>query len=266
MPNIRMQTREQMEALSLIPRCDALAFVRLNRMMQQGMPLILSDETSCLLVQSDPLSPTWLWTANDCSDETLAEILFSLSALREQGRLSALIAKNRFIRLAVLAFESEIAKKQHLIVYRMTDLHSFSADGERIPGGEVPPETAGELIAALAAVDGETLTPALQRDMGTAFSKSHETFAWRTEAGEIASIAKVASVGTTYSDIHTVYTREALRNRGYAKALLSSICADLLAAGRTPMLYADRDYVPSNATYRTLGFTDGARLTALRLK
>lgn len=266
MPEIRLRTREQIEALSLIPRCDELAFVRLFRMLQQGMPLILSDENSCLLVQSDPLAPTWIWTANDCSDETLAGILFSLSALREQGRLPALVAKNRFMRLAALAFESEIVKKQHLTVYRMAHLQPFSAAGERIPGREVLPETAGELIAALAAVDGETLTPALQRDMGAAFSRSHETFAWRTEAGEIASIAKVAEVGTTYSDIHTVYTRECLRNHGYAKALLSSICMDLLASGRTPMLYADRDYAPSNATYRELGFTEGARLTALRLK
>ena len=53
---------------------------------------------------------------------------------------------------------------------------------------------------------------------------------------------------------------------GYAQALLTEISLLILSEGLTPMLYADRDYLPSNAVYRKIGFSLKDQLTAVRFR
>lgn len=265
MQEIRFFTAEKARELSLVPKRDALAFVQMERILAHGLPLVLSDGEQCLIVQSDALSPVWVWIRSDTRSETMEGILLSLSALREQRRLSSLITNNRLAPLIAIAFQKEITKKRTLMVYQMKELHPFTAEGRMVKGAEVPSAQAGAMIAALAAADGETLSLQMQRDMGIAFSQSENAFAWKTAEGEVASIAKVAPVGERFSDIHTVFTCEEHRNRGYGKALISGICEGILHLGRTPMLYADRENAAANHVYRELGFLEKGKLTAFHL-
>ena len=153
-----------------------------------------------------------------------------------------------------------------MTVYRLDALCPFCAEGERINGCDVPPETAGEMIASLAEADGINVSPAMRREMGYAFITSKYAYAWKTQSGEIASIAKISDEPVPYIDIHTVFTREQFRGHGYAKALLTEICQEILDGGQIPMLYADSGYESSNTAYRAIGFVPSARLTAFRLK
>ena len=265
MNELRMRTGSDPAIQALIPARDRLAFARAKRILSEGFPFVLSDGESCLLVQSDPGEPAWVWTANDCPDEMLSALLLSVGRLLDLHRLPGVVGKGRFTRLFALAYAKVPMQRQRLNVYRMDELTPFHAPGEFVPGALVPPETAGKLIALLAAFGGSPLSAAERRDMGIAFAKSAETAAWRAPDGEIAAIAKRADVGDRYTDIHTVVTAEPYRNCGYAKALLSALCKQVLQNGRVPMLYADRDYAPSNSAYRKLGFIEAAHLEALRL-
>ena len=200
MPGIRMYTKEQMAALSLIPHHDALAFTHMERMLRQGHSLILSDGLSFQFVQGDMRFPAWLWTADGITDEELEDVLLAVSTLREQGRLHSLVAKNKAARLIELAFGPDIGKKQRLTVYRLDALCPFCAEGERINGCDVPPETAGEMIASLAEADGINVSPAMRREMGYAFITSKYAYAWKTQSGEIASIAKISEYFSSMRD------------------------------------------------------------------
>jgi len=263
MTEIRQHTADP-ALFSLIPRMDALAFVRMHRILSHGLSFVLTDERSCLLVQGMPDEPVWVWTARGCSVETLHGLLLSLSQLDEMGRLPGIVSKSRFLSLAALAFENEPFMRQCLHVYRMDALRPFDAPGEYLSGRDVSAERAGELIAALAASAGEPISPSVRREMGLAFSKSTDTAAWRAPDGAIVSIAKRADTWDRYTDVHTVVTDEAYRNRGYAKAMLSRLCREILDDGRIPMLYADRDYAPSNAAYAAIGFQKVTQLYVLR--
>ena len=261
---ISMRTKEQTERLALIKDCDLPAFFHPERAILQGMPMILSNGKDCLLVQNGPLDPLWIWTSGSVSDETLEDILFAVSALREEGKLRAVVARKQIARLFSVAFENVLGKRRELLVYAMDSLCPQSAGGRCVPGSEVDPAVAGELIAVLTEEEGETLPPERRNRIGMAFTQSGDSFAWETETGEIAAIARIAEAGDRYTCLHTVVTRPEQRNRGYAKALLSEICGNILAKGRIPMLYAYRDYAPSNAVYRKIGFTVKDRLAVLR--
>lgn len=262
---LRLETKESILEKRLLPEKDRLAFCLMERMLDSVRPLILSDGEKCLLVQSDVTSSAWVWTRSDVSSETLDGLLLSLTALFDQGRLPAVVSKTGLSSLISAAFEGKIRKRETLAVYRLDRLHPYEAEGEIVPGSEVSTDTAGEMIGRVAAFAGERISYETQRDMGLLFTKNADAYAFRTPEGEIASIAKIAYSSGRYADIHSVFTREEQRNRGYAKALLSDLCGRILAAGKTPMLYADRDYPPSNAVYRQLGFTEKARLGAIRL-
>ncbi len=263
MAEIRLWPREQTAALPPKNGRDAVCFLRLSRMLTQGVPLVLSDGASSVIAVSDPKTPAWVWTENGIDDESLDGVLLSLSILREQGRLSGIVCKNSLARLLTLAFERELKSKKQLTVYRMQELTPFAAKGRCIPGRAVPAELAGERLGEVARADGVLLAPQEQRDLGLAFAADEHAYAWQLEDGTIATVARLAPIGDRYVDIHSVGTTEPLRNHGYAKALLTVLCGQIRADGKTPVLYANRAYPPSNAAYRALGFTETGRLTAL---
>ncbi len=65
--------------------------------------------------------------------------------------------------------------------------------------------------------------------------------------------------------IVSVLTAPAARNRGYASAVVSSLCADLLARGKTPHLFYREDNEAAGHVYQRLGFTPIGRWKLARL-
>ena len=263
MGSIRLWTRAHALMDAPIPRGDELAFVRLYRLLEHGLPLVLSDGRECLYVQEEPSEPAWIWTANDISDERLGELLEVLSSQKAHGYLPSVIVKNRLARLLPLVFSDEPVSRRQIEVYRMRALFPHEAAGHAVPGRAVSAEDAGELIGLFTHDDGSPIPPAEARRMGEAFAESDASRAWLTPDGALAAIAKRADVGTRYSDLHTVVTKPSLRRHGYASALLSDICRTILAEGRTPMLYAECENEAANRVYRSLGFEPKARLSRI---
>ena len=264
--SITLRTKEQKEPLIQLIGKDLPAFFHMDRSLNLGRPLILSDDKDCLMTQDSPTEPMWIWTSQTISDESLEEMIFSLSALRTEENLRAIVSKKQIAKLISLAFENEIERKQRILVYELKTLQPAKAEGKCIPGAEVEPDIAGDLIALMMKENGEELSAVRRNSLGTAFSQSPDSFAWRTETGEIASIARIARLGNRYAEVHTVITEPKLRNHGYAQALLTEISLLILSEGLTPMLYADRDYLPSNAVYRKIGFSVKDQLTAVRFR
>ena len=264
MQTLRLTTKESIRGIRILPERDRLAFSMLERILDAARPLILFDGERCLLAQTDVSSPVWIWTRSDVLPETLDELLLALTALHEQGRLPSAVSKRSVSTLILSALPERIRNRQTIAVYRMDSLCPFEAEGEMISGSDVSPDTAGEMIRRLAASAGERISYKTQREMGFLFTQNPNAYAWKTPDGRIASVAKIAFSEGRYADIHSVYTCEELRNRGYAKALITGLCGKIFESEKIPMLYADRDYPPSNRVYRQLGFTEKARLGVLR--
>jgi uncharacterized protein len=65
--------------------------------------------------------------------------------------------------------------------------------------------------------------------------------------------------------IVSVLTAPSARNRGYASIVVSSLCADLLARGKTPHLFYREDNHAAGRVYRKLGFAPIGRWKLARL-
>ena len=80
----------------------------------------------------------------------------------------------------------------------------------------------------------------------------------------ICAAAAVAETEDT-AMIVSVLTAPAARNRGHAGAVVSSLCANLLARGKTPHLFYREDNDAAGRVYRRLGFAPIGRWKLARL-
>lgn len=80
----------------------------------------------------------------------------------------------------------------------------------------------------------------------------------------ICAAAAVAETEDT-AMIVSVLTTPTARNQGYAGAVVSSLCADLLARGKTPHLFYREDNDAAGRVYRRLGFAPIGRWKLARL-
>ncbi len=74
------------------------------------------------------------------------------------------------------------------------------------------------------------------------------------EDGGICAMARIAFWGDRYARINTVFTVKEKRGRGYAGALVSSICSEIIGQGLIPTVLADINNEAANRLYRSLGF------------
>jgi predicted GNAT family acetyltransferase len=76
-----------------------------------------------------------------------------------------------------------------------------------------------------------------------------------TEVGDRFVSAALTSIEATHAAmVGGVFTPEPLRNRGYASAALTHLCAELIAEGKQPCLFYDNP--KAGSIYRRLGFED----------
>lgn len=62
-----------------------------------------------------------------------------------------------------------------------------------------------------------------------------------------------------------VFTNREDRGNGYAGMLCYELCEELIKQGKTPMLYADADYIPSNRAYQKIGFEEVGNLYNVKI-
>ena len=84
------------------------------------------------------------------------------------------------------------------------------------------------------------------------------------EGGQVVATALTNAETRTLAMVGGVYTSPARRGRGLAQAVCSALCAALLAAGKTPVLYWENP--AAGAAYRKLGFTAVGRWRSVRLE
>jgi predicted GNAT family acetyltransferase len=82
---------------------------------------------------------------------------------------------------------------------------------------------------------------------------------------EIVCAAAAVAETVDTAMIVSVLTAPAARNRGYASAVVSSLCADLLARGKMPHLFYREDNEAAGRVYRRLGFGTIGRWKLARL-
>ena len=256
---IRKITREEAAAFPFSNDAEAITFHKMRQLLTASDALCLSDGKDLLFVRAGQGFPAWIYTRRGVSDELLNELAASLCVLREMKNLAGVIGRSSLVRYLELAMPFPTKRRLPLTAYLIGKTERFSAEGERVPASALDPAVCGEILAQLGEQAREPLPEAARLAAGTDFCSCPDAYGWCINRITVALVRfHERKDGLAY--IGSVVTDANHRGHGYAKALVSSVCADAHERGERTMLYADTSYAPSNALYRSIGFSEAGRL------
>ena len=192
-------------------------------------------------------------------DETLSELAASLCVLKSAHNLAGVIGRASLVRYLELALPFPTQRRLPLTAYLCEKPNVYTAEGARVHASNLDPAVCGELLAQLGEQAREPIPESERLAAGQRFCESAFAYGWCIN-GTTVALLRMTQEEDGLSYINNVVTDETQRGHGYAKALVSSVCADRHAAGNRTMLYADTSYPASNALYRAVGFSEAGRL------
>ena len=256
---IRVIKKEEAGAFRFANDAEAITFRKMHKLMEVPEALCLSDGRDVLFVRTGAGWPAWIYTRKGIPDETLSELAASLCVLREAKNLDGVIGRASLVRYLELALPFPKTPRLPLTAYLCGEPNRFAAEGERVHASELDPAVCGALIAQLGEQAREPIPEENRLEVGQAFCANPDAYGWCIN-GTTVAITRITERADGITYISTVVTDAAHRGHGYAKALVSSVCADEYARGCRTMLYADTSYPASNALYRAVGFYETGRL------
>ena len=256
---IRCISAEEAKAFPFSNDAEAITFHKMRQLMRAPDALCLSDGQDVLFVRAGLGWPAWIYTRKGISDETLCELAVSLCVLREARNLAGVIGRASLVRYLELALPFPTQRRQPLTAYLCEKPNVFAAEGERVHASQLDPAVCGELLAELGEQAREPIPESERLAAGQRFCESPLAYGWCIN-GTTVALLRMTEQEDGLAYINNVVTDAKHRGHGYAKALVSSVCADAHERGEHTMLYADTSYAPSNALYRSIGFTEAGRL------
>ena len=192
-----------------------------------------TDGRTCLLAQSGPGFPLWIYLAKAPEGDLARELRgLLLERLREENGLHVNAQADRAGALladAAHAAGAQLRVHMPVIAYTCPRIQ----EGPRV----------GRLARPRAGCAQREADP--------------DCFLWEVE-GEVVALARVAHRGSCpagrFARINAVVTARAHRCRGYARMLVREISRECLEQGWTPMLYTDARNPASNRSYAGAGF------------
>ena len=256
---IRMIKGEEARSFPFSNDAEEITFRKLRQLSSAPDALCLSDGRDVLFVRAGQGFPAWIYTRRGISDETLSELGASLCVLKEANNLAGVIGRASLVRYLELALPFSSTRRLPLTAYLCEKPNVFSAPGERVPAAQLDPAVCGRILAQLGEQAREPIPESARLAAGTDFCQCPDAYGWCINGTPVALVRLHERInGLAY--VGSVATDEAHRGHGYAKALVSSVCADAHERGERTMLYADTGYAPSNALYRAVGFAETGRL------
>ena len=256
---IRSIPKEEAAAFAFSNDAEEITFYKMRQLLTAPDALILSDGRDLLFLRSGLGWPAWIYTRKGISDETLSELAASLCVLKEASNLAGAIGRADLIRFLELALPYPKKRRMPLTAYLIGEPKTCSAEGERVPAAALDPMRCGALLAQLGEQAREPIPEDERLAAGQRFCAAPDAYGWCINRTTVA-LTLLSKEKAGFSYIKSVVTDEAYRGHGYAKALVSSVCADAHRRGDRTMLYADTNYPASNALYRSIGFVEAGRL------
>lgn len=250
---------EEARAFAFSDDAEAITFYKMRQLLKSPEALCLGDGKDVLFVRTGLGWPAWIYTRKTIPNETLSELAASLCVLKEANNLAGVIGRSSLVRFLELALPFAKRRRLPLTAYVIGEPKRFSAEGERVEASALDPAVCGALLAQLGEQAREPIPESEVLAAGQRFCESPGAYGWCIN-GTTVALVRITDESERLAYINSAVTDAAHRGHGYAKALVSSVCADAHARGRRTMLYADTGYAASNALYRAVGFTEAGRL------
>lgn len=238
---------------------DRYTFNVLLKLLPRENRLLFSDHRDMILCYSEPPYPVWLWTRDNCPDQTIDkawDLVAEYLPFSEGYRfIMKRDAAEYFIKRGKEAGPA-LGISMQMFAYDCPSpvKPSVEADGYfyRCTPGDV-----GEAASLRAEFFRETGEPAPPYEHIVETVRGHierqSLFFWKDKSGVTVSCCNY-KVTDDVGCIGCVLTKREYRRRHYAQNMVYQTAKLINDSGFTPMLYTNAGYLASNACYEKVGF------------
>lgn len=249
---------------------DKVPYAVLYRIIGDGVGTVITDHKRIVITCSGTnFYPLWVWTAKDVTKEELNQIYEVL--------------KTEFAPLSDYRINTRQDIAEYLIKRINEDGGGFKAlvniNSYECPVPKKPKEKVDGKGGRLAKDEVE-LAARLTREASQAISglvvseedsikrakeglEQQNLFVWRNSEGKAVSFCAKRFESDEYIAVSECYTVEEERGKRYAGWLINQVCEEIIKEEKTPILYADADYVSSNRCYQNIGFVLNSTLVTI---
>ena len=236
------------------------------------IPLILTSDTleyytdgeNYLICRSNPNTPIWVWNKDSISEEIVNEILTKLDNMLDEDKVIQITSKEVIFKRLMekykdILVDNYFMQKGNYLQMRPYECNSLIKPKNMVGYKERPTYDDLELLAYFQKCDiedtiREEYAKEVTQEQLLETAKKHidnpNFYVWKVD-NKI-----VATAGYIDNRVSMVFTNRKNRGNGYAGMLCYELCEELISQGKTPMLYADADYIPSNRAYQKIGFEE----------
>lgn len=232
-----------------------------------------TDGENYLICRSNPNTPIWVWNKDDISENKVNEILIKLDNMLDEDNVIQITSKEVIFKKLMEKYKDIIVdnyfmQKGNYLQMRVYECENLVAPKEIIGHKERPTYEDIELLAYFQKCDledtiEEEYVKQISKENLLEIAKKHidnpNFYVWKVDN------RIVATAGYIDNRVSMVFTNRDDRGNGYAGMLCYELCKEIIAQGKTPMLYADADYIPSNRAYQKIGFEEVGNLYNVKI-
>ena len=248
---------------------EKIPFAVLYRVLAGPVKKVITDHKRIIIAHTALVFPTWIWAPDDVTEAELDTIYntirteftpindykfntkyeiaeYLIKRLKEDGI-------NFSIKLNIASYEcpNPVPPKKHVQGHR-----------DLLKENEV--ELAARLIREASFAIGDVVLNEEESILAAKEQLHRQVLnVWRDESGREVSFCDKRPESDEYTAVSQCYTPEADRGKAYAGQLIYEVCKEIIAEGKTPILYADADYAPSNKCYQNIGFKLKAKIARI---
>ena len=223
-----------------------------------------TDGENYLICRSNPNTPIWVWNKDDISEEIVNEILTKLDNMLDEDKVIQITSKEVIFKRLMgkykdIVVDNYFLQKGNYLQMRVYECNNLIKPKNIIGYKERPTYDDIELLAYFQKCDiedtiKEEYAKEVTEEQLLETAKKHidnpNFYVWKVDN------RIVATAGYIDNRVSMVFTNRIDRGNGYAGMLCYELCKELIKQGKTPMLYADADYIPSNRAYQKIGFEE----------
>ena len=221
-----------------------------------------TDGKNYLICRSNPNTPIWIWNKDNISEEVVEEILSKVDSMLDKDKVIQITSKEVIFKRLMEKYEDIVVDNYFIQkgnYLRMTayECNNLIKPKNIVGHKERPPDEDLELLAYFQKCDiedtiREEYAKQVTQEQLLEIAKKHidtsSFYVWKVD-NKI-----VATAGYIDNRISMVFTSRENRGNGYAGMICYELCKELIVQGKTPVLYADGDYIASNRAYQKIGF------------
>ncbi len=247
---------------------DKYTFFVLRRIIDGPCKLLLSDHERLIICFSTEPFPTWIWTADDATEEEMEK---AYQLVVENNLMDKQHTFN--IKYELSDYFMKRALKDGINLSVTTNLFAYDCPNpikpDEIAEGEIckcEMKDKEELADFIEMFHEETGRDHMDRkgclEHAEVKIKEGKTYLWTDAEGNHVATCAYTLQGELAS-IGMVFTRPEHRRKHFAENLVYQVTKMAEAEGCLPMLYTDADYAASNACYEKIGYVLQGKLCTI---